>query len=188
MNHLPTFSQLPRWRGFNLLEKFTAGLNAPYREEDFAWIADWGFDFARLPLSYRCWTKTDDFHELHEPTLKEIDDAVEMGRRYNIHVNLNFHRLPGYCVNFPPEPLDLWNDDFALDACAWQWAHFAQRYKGISSRQLSFNLLNEPPHDLKEESYARVTKRLVEAIRGEDPDRLILADGLSHGNVPHRVL
>lgn len=34
----------------------------------------------------------------------------------------------------------------------------------------------------------RVATRLVEAIRGEDPDRLILADGLAHGNVPVRGL
>ncbi len=138
----------------------------------------------RLPLSYRCWTREGNYYELNESVLKEIDAAVTMGQRHNIHVNLNFHRAPGYCVNYPPEPLDLWNDEVALDACAWQWAQFARRYKGIPTNQLSFDLLNEPPHDLDEAIYVRVATRLVEAIRAEDPNRLIIADGLSHGNVP----
>ncbi|MBW3635318.1 MAG: cellulase family glycosylhydrolase, partial [Armatimonadetes bacterium] len=180
----PTHSKLPRWRGFNLLEKFTTRHNSPYQEQDFVWIADWGFDFVRLPLSYRCWTSENDFRDLDESVVQEIDAAVEMGRRTNIHVNLNFHRAPGYCVNAPAEALNLWTDETALDAFAWQWSHFARRYKGIPSSQLSFNLLNEPPFNLDEKDYVRVAARLIEAIRVEDPDRLILADGLAHGNVP----
>ena len=33
-------SKLPRWRGFNLLEKFTHRHNAPFVESDFEWIAE----------------------------------------------------------------------------------------------------------------------------------------------------
>ena len=43
-------------------------------------------------------------------------EAVEFGRKYGVHVNLNFHRAPGYCVNPPKEPFDLWTDEKALDA------------------------------------------------------------------------
>ena len=50
------YSHLPRWRGFNLLEKFTLGENAPYRESDFDMLAELSFDFVRLPTDYRCWT------------------------------------------------------------------------------------------------------------------------------------
>ena len=52
-----TPSHLPRWRGFNLLEKFTLDGNAPYQESDFDMIARWGFNFVRLPTDYRIWTK-----------------------------------------------------------------------------------------------------------------------------------
>ena len=41
----PAPAKLPRWRGFNLLEMFHAGGDRPFREEDFAWIAE-----ARLQL------------------------------------------------------------------------------------------------------------------------------------------
>lgn len=104
-------SKLPRWRGFNLLEKFDAGHSGPFVESDFEWMAEWGFNFARLPLSYRCWSDPKDWRKLREPALKEIDQAVEWGRRHGIHVNLNFHRAPGYCVNPPAEPFDLWKDE-----------------------------------------------------------------------------
>src|SRR5437016_581580 len=51
----PTVAKLPRWRGFNLLEWFFAESRRAFKEEDFALIAELGFDFVRLPLSYRCW-------------------------------------------------------------------------------------------------------------------------------------
>ena len=121
-------SKLPRWRGFNLLEKFTADRQGPFREADFEWLREWGFDFVRLPLSYRCWADAGDWLKLKEEALKEIDQAVEFGRKQGIHVNLNFHRGPGYCVNPPKEPLDLWSEESALKACAFHWAHFAKRY------------------------------------------------------------
>jgi endoglucanase len=179
----PTADKLPRWRGFNLLEKFFAQNQRPFVETDFAWIAEWGFDFVRLPLSYHCWSSPDDWRRLHEPALKEIDQAVEFGRKHGVHVNVNFHRAPGYCVNPPAEPFDLWKDEVALEACAHHWAHFAERYKGIPNTRLSFNLLNEPAK-IPEATYARVVQRLVKEIRAHDPQRLIIADGLEWGRNP----
>lgn len=181
----PTPARLPRWRGFNLLEKFTQRKegNPPFSEQDFKWIADWGFNFVRLPMSYLCWTEPGDWRKLRDDELKHIDEAVEFGKRYGVHVNLNFHRAPGYCVNPPAEPKDLWTDGEALEVCALHWAAFAKRYRGIPNRQVSFDLFNEP-NDQADDNYARIVKRLVEAIRAEDPQRLIIADGLRWGNKP----
>jgi endoglucanase len=86
-------------------------------------------------------------------------------------------------VNPPKEPLDLWTDEAALDAAAFQWGMLARRFKGVANAQLSFDLLNEPAN-VPEETYVRVVKRLVQAIRGEDPERLIIADGLRWGRDP----
>ena len=180
---VPTFDRLPRWRGFNLLEKFDANHQQPFLESDYAWLAELGFNFTRLPLSYRCWSAPTDWGNLRDESLKEVDQAVAYGRQYGIHVNLNFHRAPGYCVNPPKEPLSLWEDETALAACAHHWAQFAKRYRDIPNTQVSFDLLNEPP-DIPEATYRRVVQRLVEAIRQEDPDRLIIADGLKWGTQP----
>jgi len=184
---VPTASKLPRWRGFNLLEKFIGEQSRPFLERDFAWMADWGFNFARLPLSYRCWSTPENWRELKEPVLKELDQAVEFGRRHGVHVNFNLHRAPGYCVNPPKEPFDLWTEENALEACAYHWAQLAKRYRGVPSSQVSFDLLNEPA-DIPEATYARVVRRLVAAIRAEDPDRLIIADGLKWGREPVKSL
>jgi hypothetical protein len=64
--------------------------------------------------------------------------------------------------------------------CALHWATFARRYKGIPNSQLSFNLLNEPP-DQDPNLYSHVVDLLAKAIRQEDPDRLIIADGGNYG-------
>ncbi len=178
-------TKLPRWRGFNLLEKFTDQRNAPFVESDFEWLAEWGFDFVRLPMSYWCWAKPDPERWLgsSEGVLAEIDQCVGFGRQYGIHVNLNFHRGPGYCVNPPAEPLDLWTDERALEACAFHWARFAERYRGVPNERLTFDLLNEPGA-IPEDSYVRVCERLVAAIREQDPDRLVIADGMLWGNQP----
>lgn len=183
----PSAAKLPRWRGFNLLEKFIkrGDGNPPFAESDFAIMHDWGFDFARLPMSYLCWTDPDPsaWLKLKETELKHIDGVIDHGAKHRVHVNLNLHRAPGYCVNPPKEPLDLWKDSQALDACAFHWAAFAKRYKGIPNERLSFDLLNEPP-DIPEADYVRVVKHLVAAIRAEDPQRLIIADGLRWGRDP----
>lgn len=179
----PTAARLPRWRGFNLLEKFNPQRNAKFVESDFAWMAEWGFNFARLPLSYPCWTDPKDWLVLKEEALREIDQAVEFGRKYRVHVNINFHRAPGYCVNPPKEPLDLWKDEEAVKAACHHWAAFAKRFQGRPNQEVSFDLLNEPA-DIPEQTYVRVVRRLVEAIRSQDADRLIVADGLRWGTRP----
>jgi endoglucanase len=176
---------LPRWRGFNLLEKFSHAHSQPFLERDFEWMAKWGFDFARLPLSYRCWASGDPatWCDLDERVLAEVDQAVYFGKQHGVHVNVNLHRAPGYCVNPPAEPLDLWTDERALEACAFHWAHLAERYRGIDNEHVSFDLLNEPA-DIAADAYVKVVERLVGAIREKDPGRLIIADGLLWGRKP----
>ena len=134
-------------------------------------------------MDYRLWIKGGNWEEFDEATLKEIDQAVAWGAKYGIHVSLNFHRAPGYTVAQPPEKTSLWTDPPTQDVCAKHWAMFARRYRGIPSERLSFNLMNEPSQ-VEPKAYVAVVRKLVQAIRGEDPDRLIVSDGLQWGTVP----
>ncbi len=172
-----------RWRGFNLLEKFTLRQNAPYRESDFAWIAELGFNFVRLPMDYRCYTETGDWLKFKEPVLREIDAAVAHGRRHGIHVCLNLHRAPGFCINPPAEPKNLWTDPEAQDAFVAHWVMFARRYREVPPEHLSFNLLNEPTRNTRE-SYLAVNQRAIAAIHAVDPRRPIVVDGNNVGRHP----
>ncbi len=184
----PTPRQLPRWRGFNLLNKFNQEWsNRPFEEQDFEWIAELGFNFVRLPMDYRIWTDAEDPYRLREAELREIDRAVRFGEKYKVHVQLNFHRAPGYTVAAPPEPLNLWKDEEAQKICVHHWTQFAKRYKGIPNRQLSFNLFNEPA-GVDAESHRKVVERVVEAIRKEDANRLIVCDGRDWGMTPNEEL
>jgi len=177
-------AKLPRWRGFNLLEKFYRdGNNKPFVEEDFRMIHEFAFNFVRLPMDYRTWIEGDDWHRFRQRTLKEIDQAVAWGDKYGVHVCLNFHRAPGYTVASPPERTSLWTDAETQRVCGEHWAMFARRYKGVPSERLSFNLFNEPA-GVKPESYVRVVRSIVAAIRREDPNRLVISDGLEWGTRP----
>lgn len=179
-----TPEKLPRWRGFNLTDKFHRDWsNGPFQESDFRWIHEFGFNFVRLPMDYRIWIEGDDWSRFREEPLREIDQAVEWGGKYRIHVSINFHRAPGYTVANPQEAKGLWTDADAQQACAAHWAMFARRYREIPSERLSFNLFNEPS-GVEEQVYVEVVRKIVAAIRAEDADRLIISDGLEYGRRP----
>jgi endoglucanase len=181
-----SFDKLPRWRGFNLLEKFN-GANKPFNETDFAMIRELGFNFVRLPMDYRMWIEGKDWTKFHEPTLKEIDAAVALGEKHGVHTMINFHRAPGYTVAEPYEEKSLWTDPEAQQVCALHWAHFAKRYQGIPNSRVSFNLLNEPAV-VGAETHRKAIGILCEAIRVVDPERLIVCDGRMWGRTPPEEL
>lgn len=137
----------------------------------------------RFPLDYRFWVKDGDWRKIDPDAFRDIDQAVQWGRQYNLHVCLNFHRAPGYCINPPQEPGNLWTDPESQEVCASHWAFFAKKYKGVSNREMSFDLVNEPK-DVDNATYANFVKRMVEAIRGQDDQRLVIADGTETGNKP----
>lgn len=180
-----------RWRGFNLTSMFLTPGDprwpdmfpwepAGFRETDFAWIADWGFNFVRLPVNYRIWTDAHDPGRMDERELAKIDRALRYGERHGLHVMLNLHHAPGWGVCEKPIPgFSLWSDGAALDAFVQQWELFARRYRGIPAARLSFNLVNEPWCDRA--AHERVMRRAVAAIRAIDPERTVALDGLNGG-------
>ena len=183
----------PRWRGFNLLNMFCSEqsplnrgrANGYFFEDDFKMISDFGFDFVRLPLSYRVWSSVDNPYEIDEEKISPLDDAVYFGKKYNLHVNICMHRLPGYCVNSDEkEKMDLWREDEALNAAVFVWSAIAKRYKDISSENLSFNVMNEPVSDVALEQYNKVSKRIIRSVREISADRLFIIDGVNCGELP----
>ena len=178
-------NKLPMWKGFNLLDMLNLDKTGRFSEDDFRMIAKLGFNFVRLPLCYKFWINNNDVYDVNEGFLKNIDQAVEFGDKYNIHVNLNFHKAPGYNVsNYIIEPYSLWKDDEAIKAFCFHWELMAKRYKGIDSKRISFNPLNEPPsikpEKMTAEAHTRAITACVNAIRAVDEDRLIIADGVRY--------
>jgi endoglucanase len=201
-------NKLPRWRGFNLLDFFSPFppmnlMEDKTTEDDLKWMADWGFDFVRIPMAYPRYLSfdrskditRDDVYKTDQKVLDEIDRLVLLAHKHGLHVSLNLHRGPGYCINAGfHEPFNLWKDKEAQDAFNFHWGMFAERYKNISKEKLSFDLLNEPAYieDMNDQYarkgpvpgdiYRKVAEGAARAIRSVSPDRLIVADGNSGGS------
>ncbi len=197
---------LPMWKGFNLLDFFSPDPKRGYRkttEEDFKWMSDWGFDFVRIPMAYPAYLEFDrrrditpeEVYHLSEEALERVDRLVYMAHQYHMHVSLNLHRAPGYCINAGfHEPYHLWKDEAAREAFYWHWGMWARRYKNISRDKISFDLLNEPAmiddmnnqHADKKivpgEIYAKVAENAAHAIWKENPGHLVIADGNEVGS------
>lgn len=175
------------WRGFNLGDKGwrDAKANQPYREWDFQKISEFGFNFVRLAIDYRVWlVEGEDRRVMNEKVMKEIDQAVEWGGRYGVHVDISLHRAPGYCVNpnLGDEDNKLWHNKDTQDLFVYYWEQMAARYKGISNARVSFNLVNEP-HRVTGAVYVAIAKRACDAIWAIDPERMIMSDW-DQGNAP----
>ena len=189
-----------RWRGFNLLGMFcrTKMENGDKRvfgyfpEDRFQWMEDWGFNFARLPLDYRFFVEENDWMKPVESQLVKLDEAVCLGKKHGIHVQINFHRAPGYCCNPPQEPKSLFRDAEPLAAFTNLWSVLARRYRGVPNEELSFGLVNEPApvafYGATPSNYAAVARAAFTAIRAADPGRFVMSDGWRWGNEPVKEL
>jgi endoglucanase len=180
---------MPRY-GFNFQWMFIwnperSPLPADERALDF--LCEHGFDFVRLPTDYRHWVRDFDYLHPDESVWKHIDGYLAATRSRGMHLSLNLHRAPGYCINGSHlEKHSLWLDEVAQDGFAYTWQAFAKRYKGVPNDALSFDLVNEPPnvgeYGFTRENHEKVIRRTVAAIREVDPGREIVIDGLGGGH------
>ena len=199
---------LPRWRGFNLLDYFSSNIPKEVNRsatptEYFKWMVDWGFDFVRIPMAYPRYIKFDqsrpitpeETYLIDESKVAEIVALVEKAQQQGLHVSINLHRAPGYCVNAGfDEPFNLWKDDQALDSFMHHWEMWAKVFQHVSSDKISFDLVNEPSmrEDMNDqhgerttipgEIYRKVAKNTAERIWSINPNHLVIADGNDVGS------
>jgi endoglucanase len=175
--------------GFNFLWMYNAS-HPPESADEKAldFIARRGFNFVRVPTNYWFWTRDFDYDHPDESVLAMIDGYLKAVSSRGMHLSLNLHRAPGYCINSPEkERHNLWTDAIAQEAFVATWERFARRYKGVPPDQLSFDLLNEPPEvgqrGFTREIHENLMRRTVAAIRAIDPTRMIVLDGIGGGHL-----
>jgi len=199
-------NKLPMWRGFNLLDFYSPDPEkgrSPTTEARFKYMRDWGFNFVRIPIPYPRYLKFDrtrnitpeEVYQINEAEVEKIDQLVSMAHKHGLHVSLNLHRAPGYCINSGfHEPYNLWRDKAAQDAFYFHWNMWAKKYKNTASDKISFDLVNEPSmrEDMNDQHskrgpvpgdvYRKVAIGAMEAIRRENPKHLVIADGNNGGS------
>src|SRR5258708_35854890 len=151
-------------------------------------LAATGFNFVRIPMDYRFWTHDFDYFHPDERVFENIDQYLEACRVRGLHMSLNLHRAPGYCINRNDlEKHNLWIDVEAQNGFVFLWETFAHRYQGVSHTDLSFDLVNEPPeigqYGMTHDIHAQIMRRTASAIRAIDPTHPITIDGLAGGNL-----
>jgi endoglucanase len=164
------------------------GIPRPPDERALDFMAARGFDFVRIPMDYRVWTTGFDYLHPDEAVFAAIDRYLDACRARGIHLSLNLHRAPGYCITRNDlEKHNLWLDAEAQDAFVFLWEGFARRYLAVPGTGLGFDLVNEPPalgqDGFTRDNHAALIRRTVAAIRAIDPDRPIAIDGLDGGNL-----
>lgn len=204
----PLKNPIPRWKGFNLLDYFSPYAFSENTEnyttaDDFKWMVDWGFNFVRLPIAYPRYLTfdrkdkitPDDVYKMDEKKINQIEMLVALAHQHGLHVSLNLHRAPGYCINAGFfEPYNLWKDKEAREAFYFHWSMWANRFKNVSSEKISFDLLNEPAmrEDMNDQHsknsavpgklYRELAKHAAETIRAANPKHMVIADGNNVGN------
>ncbi len=202
----PLNNPMPRWRGFNLLDFFSpdpARARPATTEEHLQWMADWGFDFIRLPMAYPSYVQFDRSRPITIPEVRAIDtqatdrieQLVHLAHKHGLHVSLNLHRAPGFCVNAGfQEPYNLWQDAQAMDDFVYHWSFWARRFAQTSAKKISFDLLNEPciREDMNDqhsrrgpipgELYRKMALEASRAIRAHNLNHFVIADGNNVGS------
>jgi aryl-phospho-beta-D-glucosidase BglC (GH1 family) len=150
-------------------------------------MAEHGFNFVRIPCDYRYWTEDFDYFNPNESVFEHIDGYLAACKEFGLHMSLNIHRAPGYCINSNElEKHNLWVDKVAQDAFVFNWETFARRYKSVGE-ELSFDLLNEPPdlgqYGMTRDIHEALMRRTSAAILAIDPSRALVIDGLAGGNL-----
>lgn len=202
----PKSNPIPQWKGFNLLDFFSPDprfSRQPTPDDHLKWIRDWGFNFVRIPMAYPYYLDIDrtkniteeDVYKINEKAIDKIKTLVHTAHNFGLHVSLNLHRAPGYCINAGfHEPYNLWLDEEAQKAFCFHWNMWAKEFKSTSREKISFDLVNEPAMraDMNDQHsaastvpgqiYRKIAKAAAETIRQVKPDALIIADGNDVGN------
>lgn len=186
----------PRWWGFNLQYLFSKDRvwdkyfpdNRRFDriEHNLDWIAGWGFNFVRLPMDSRLLFQRGEVRFGRNEEV--LDRIVEGCRARGLHLNLAFHSAPGYCIHHLVPGREhhfgrintLFQDEKKQKTFAGMWGLVARRYSGASSRDLSFNLVNEPCARRIDgeflEGVSRVIRQCSRRIWEHSPERTIVVD------------
>lgn len=141
----------------------------------FKFMAEQGFNFARIPMEVQELYTDSNYTLWNDAALKEIDRIIALGQKYNIHILLDLHTLPGIrpggvepsdALFDEAQRLSIWKDIFAV---------ISHRYQDIPRDDLSYNLINEP-YQIETEAYMSNILEVRAVIRAVDTSKRLFID------------
>lgn len=189
-NPVVTSEDHPRWTGFVLNYTAAPGefLTTP-RELELS--AEWGFNAARLFLRYESLFGKD-ATTVNINMLEKLDEMVATAIEHDMHLDIMLASLPGRCVQeaapgndyISTAELDLFINEEKQEMAKRVFEVLAKRYKDVPNFNLSispfYEALNKnlstglPYTDFTPEDVAAFLGEVIDVIRVEDPDRLII--------------
>jgi endoglucanase len=163
-----------------------------FAEEDVAYIRSLGANVIRLPLNYRHFEDDRAPFTYREAGFQRLDKALAWCEKYELYVILDMHAAQGW------QNPDWHSDNPTGQALLWKQAHFQERYVALwqeiarryAGRPMiaGYDLLNEPQtNPLSDqlhgsyhgdwETFNALYRRVVAAIRREDPQRILFLEG-----------
>jgi aryl-phospho-beta-D-glucosidase BglC (GH1 family) len=162
-------------------------------EADIAFIRRQGATVVRIPLNYRHFeADSQPYHYLSEG-FDRLDRVLDWCTQHNLYAILDMHAAPGW------QNTDWHSDNANRHALLWEHPHFQNRliqlWSALAERYCAnptvagYDVLNEPvtaaPRGIFSEAVYQPTwpainqlyRRLVEAIRANDPDHIIFLEG-----------
>lgn len=169
----PTQEALPaEWKGMGISSrKDGKHVYRDFSEADIAFLAENGFNFARIFFGFstlRFPDYPDDPYLVNENELRDLDQLIAWGIEYGVHIQIAMDFAPN-----DKETLDCDEEEWGLIRSYWQG--LTKRYAGISSRYLTFDLANElAPSEDNIEYAAQQMADIVGGMRERDPNRVLL--------------
>lgn len=117
---------------------------------------------------------------------RRIDSTLAWARANRMYVILDLHAAPGSQgtdnnIADILQPLDLWNQTINQDITDRLWAAISTRYRN-DARVAMYDLINEPNNVPSNLSIKNLQQRLLNTIRANGDNHLILFEGNGFGN------
>ncbi len=181
-----TQEKLPStWKGTGLstIKNNTDRFCLRHRESDIRFLAENGFNFARLFFDFGSLRYPDypeDPEQVNQSELKDLDQLLAWCVEYGVHLQIAMSVYQDANGN------GKWDGFMPLSESEWDvtrtyWGMLAKRYAEIPSKYLSFDLCNEieplepsQPEELDFDTAIEGIASVRDAIRANDPNRVLL--------------
>ena len=177
-----TQAELPSdWRGAGIASrKYSVDEYRPFAESDVRFLAENGFNFTRLYLSFET-LRYPDFPEdprmVSQSELRDLDQLLAWCIEYDIHLQIAMNDYLNSDGTAKGQGEGMPQNQTEWDLAREYWSMLAARYADIPSKYLSFDLSNESEPREGEgdlEACKEEVADIVSAIRTADPDRVLL--------------